>query len=366
MDAKLFYRNPSGQLELKDFTERIPSHQRYVHNPEGALVLKEFAADSQLGLLRIADPVSTALVQGYTNATLIGDKIFTPVRMAKESGRFPAFGQEAFVLPGNLKREVGEKVQRLQAQSGYVTQSLSEYALGVAIENRERNEWAGAPEMLLTSKLTQVTDRIALYREYLQAKLATTYTNYASALRGSGAAFKWGGATPTGDPVSDMRKLILTVQSYVGRRPNVAWFTPASWELFIQNSAVLNRIKYGGSPITPAQMSTRAAAELLQVEEVLVGYAVYGTGPGQGGVGKAALTMGYLWDSVQSSNAGCFVRGTGGGIEPAFGYTWERANSPVVESYYDNSTKSQVWDYEHFFDPAITLQAAGGIYYSIA
>ena len=263
MDAKLFYRNPSGQLELKDFTERIPSHQRYVHNPEGALVLKEFAADSQLGLLRIADPVSTALVQGYTNATLIGDKIFTPVRMAKESGRFPAFGQEAFVLPGNLKREVGEKVQRLQAQSGYVTQSLSEYALGVAIENRERNEWAGAPEMLLTSKLTQVTDRIALYREYLQAKLATTYTNYASALRGSGAAFKWGGATPTGDPVSDMRKLILTVQSYVGRRPNVAWFTPASWELFIQNSAVLNRIKYGGSPITPAQMSTRAAAELL-------------------------------------------------------------------------------------------------------
>ena len=72
------------------------------------------------------------------------------------------------------------------------------------------------------------------------------------------------------------------------------------------------------------------------------------------------------WDSVQSANAGCAIVGTGGGIESAFGYTYERANSPVVESYYDNSTKSQVWDYEHFFDAAVTLSSAGGQYYSLA
>jgi hypothetical protein len=60
------------------------------------------------------------------------------------------------------------------------------------------------------------------------------------------------------------------------------------------------------------------------------------------------------------------IVGSGGGIEPAFGYTWERMNSPVVESYYENQTKSQVWDYEHFFDPAVTLNSAGGQYYSLA
>ena len=338
----------------------------YLRNPQsGMLEAKEFA-DSQLALLRIADPVATNLVQGYTNAEMIGDKIFTPVRMQKETGRFPAFGKEAFVIPGgDIKRAVGGRVQRLQTQSGYVTQSLSEYALGVTVENRELNEWAGTPDMLINSRLLQVAGRIALYRENLQAVLATTSGNYGSGLAVSGAAKAW---ATTGDPVKDMRDLILDVQKNTGLRPNVAWFSPAAWELFINNTAVLARIKYGGEPITPAQMSQAAAAQLLQVSEVHVGYAVYGTGgkASKGGVGKDALTMAHVWDSVQSANAGVCVRGTGGGIEPAFGYTWERNNSPVIESYYENQTKSQVWDYEHFFDPAITLNTAGGLYYSLA
>jgi hypothetical protein len=339
----------------------------YVRNPQtGALDVKEFAV-AELGLLRIADPVATSLVQGFTNAEMIGDQILTPVKMAKETGRFPAFGKEAFVIPyDNIKRAVGEKVQRVQMQTGYVTQSLDEYALGVTLENRERNEWAGSPDLLLNGKLKVVVDKIAGYREYAQSKLITTYTNYDSNLRFSGAAKAW---ASTGDPVKDGRQLILDVQKYNGRRPNVFWFNPTSWELFINNTAVLNRIKYGGEPITPAQMSTQAAAQLLQVEKVVVGYAVAGSpsAPGsEGGVKKSAVTMSYLWEATNSSCAGCAIVGTGGGIEPAFGYTWERMNSPVVESYYENRTKSQVWDYEHFFSPAITLNTAGGIYYSIA
>lgn len=337
----------------------------YVRNPQsGLLETKEFA-DSQLGLLRIADTVMTSLVQGYTNAEMIGDKLFTPVKMAKETGRFPAFGKEAFVIPTNLKRAIGEKVQRIQTQSGYVTMSLSEYALGVALENRERNEWAGSPDMLLTSKLNQVAGKIALLREKTQAVLATTNGSYASGLSTSGASKAWGS---TGDAVKDMLDLILLVQSYNGIRPNKVWFSPAAWALWRRNKAVIDLLKYQGDMASPARVTTQGTAALLEVQEVVVGYAVYGTGgkASEGGVGKGALTMGYVWDSVQSANAGCMITGTGGGIEPAFGYTWERANSPVIESYYDNSTKSQVWDYEHFFDPAVTLNTAGGQYYSLA
>lgn len=334
----------------------------YYRTPEGSLAVKEFAADSQLGLLRIADPIAQQVVQGFSNDSLIGDKFFPSVRMAKETGRFPAFGKEAFIIPANMKRAVGERVQRLITQTGYVAMSLSEYALGVTLENRERNEWAGAPDMLLNGKLLQVADKIALYREKLQMTLLTTYTNYASGNYLSGASKAW---ASTGDPVQDMLDLILTVQGKIGRRPNKVWFNPAAWQLFINNAAVLNRIKYGGSPITPAQMSASAAAQLLQVAEVHIGYAVYGYGS-DGGVKKTAPTMGYLWESVNSAAAGCAYVGSGGGIEPSFGYTYERVNSPVIESYYEYQTKSQVWDYEHFFDPAITLNEAGGIYYSIA
>lgn len=337
----------------------------YMRNPEsGLLETKEFA-DAQLGLLRIADPVATSLVQGFTNADLIGDKFFPSVRMAKETGRFPAFGKEAWFIPANIKRAIGEKVQRIQTQTGYITMALSEYALGVAIENRERNEWAGSPDMLVNGKLMQVADKIALFREKLQATLLTTAGSYGTGLATSGAGKAW---ATTGDPVKDMLQLIQDVQSQIGKRPNKVWFTPTSWLLFINNTAVLNRIKYGGSPITPAQMSISAVAQLLQVEEVAVGYSVYSnTTYTDGGVKKKTVASSYIWDSVvQSSNAGCAFVGKGGGIEASFGYTYERMNSPVIESYYDNSTKSQVWDYEHFFDPAVTLPEAGGMYYSLA
>jgi hypothetical protein len=286
--------------------------------------------------------------------------------MAKESGRFPAFGREAFFVQGDMKRMVGGKVARLQTQSGYVTMSLSEYALGTSLDNRERNEWAGSPDSLVNSKLLQVTDRIALYRESLQSILATTAGNYATGHSVSGAAKGW---ATTGDPVKDMLDLNEIVLKKNGRYPTVAWFSHTAWFLFINNTAVLSRIKYGGEPTTPAQISEKAAAQLLQVDEVLVAKAVFGSpsAPGSDGAPKkSAPTMAFLWDNVQSSNAGVAIRGTGGGIEPAFGYTWERQNSPVIESYYDNATKSQVYDYEHFFDPAITLNDAGAMYYSIA
>ena len=339
----------------------------YVRNKEtGLLEVKEFAAESQLAILRISDPVATQLVQGFTNADLIGDSLFTPVKMSKETGRFPAFGKDAFFIPGNLKRDVGEKVQRIQVQSGYVAMSLSEYALGAAIENRERNEWAGSPDLLLNGKLNMVAGKIALYREKLQAVLASTSGNYLTGLSLSGAAKKWGGSTPTGDAVADMLNLILLVQSYNGRRPNLVWFSPAAWALWRRNPAVIDLMKFQGTMNSPARVTAEGTAALLEVAEVKIGYAVYGTGLGTGDVGKDAPTMAYLWDSVQSANAGCCITGTGGGIEPAFGYTWERINSPVVESYYENQTKSQVWDYEHFFDPAITLNSAGGLYYSLA
>lgn len=335
----------------------------YVRNPQtGLLETKEFAAMAQLATLRISDPVATNLVQGFTNAELKGDQIFTPVKMAKEAGRFPAWGKEAFVIPGNLKRGIGEPVQRVNVLNSYVTMSLDEYALGASIENRERNEWAGSPDSLVNGKLSVVAGKIALYREYLQAVLATTYTNYASTHRFSGAAKAW---ATTGKAVKDMKDLIDLVLSYNGVRPDTVWFSPAAWSLWENNQSVIDCIKYGNSPANPTIVTEEATARLLKVKKVVVPNAVYGTGVGTGKPKGSALTQGFLWDSVATS-AGCCISGTGSGMEPAFGYTWERDNSPIVESYYDNATKSQIWDYEHFFTPAITLNTAGAIYYSLA
>lgn len=342
----------------------------YVRNPQsGSLEIKTFA-DAQLAIGRISDPVAQGIVQGFTNTDMVGDKLFPSLRMAKESGKFPSFGREAFVIPANIKRGVGEKVQRILTQNGSIQMSLSEYALGVGIENRERNEWAGSPDQLLTAKLMTVTGKIALYREKLQATLATTSSNYASGNYASGTTYKW---ATDGDPIKDLRAGRLVIQGKTGRFPNKSWFTPTAWELLINNNNVKQTLKglVNFGSLTAGMVTPQMVAAALQVDEVIIASAVYGTPSANGSDGapkKSALTVGYLWESVGSgvACAGLAYVGEAAGINPSFGYTYERQNSPVIESYYDNTTKSQIWDYEHFFDPAVTMNEAGYLLYSLA
>ena len=343
-------------------------HNIYYRNPENdRLEAKEFA-DAELSLLRIADPIAQNVVQGFTPVGNVGDQLFPIFKTAKESGRFPAFGKEVFVIPGNLKRALGEKIQRLNMQTGYVQIALSEYAEGVAIENRERNEWGGTPDQLVNMKLLTVAGRIANLREQKQAVLATTSGSYASGNSASGATNKW---ATDGAPIYDLRQGKITIEKKIGRSPNVAWFTPTAWELFLNNRDVKQTLKglFSFGSATPGIVTPAMAAAALEVDKVIIGRAVYGTGAANGadgGVKKSALTMNYLWEATNNACAGLAYVGSASGMEPSFGYTYERMNSPVVESYYENQTKSQVWDYEHFFEPAVTLNEAGYLLYAIA
>lgn len=342
-------------------------HLYYVRNSEGALEVKEFSGGgSSAALLRASDPVLTNLVQGYPSDEFVGDSLLTPVQYPKQTGRFPSFGEEAFTIKGDMKRLAGATIARLNTQTGYITASIDQYALGVAIPEEDLNEWAGSPEMLVNARVLAVTDSIRRYREYLQAVAVTTTTNYASGHYVSGASKAW---ATTGDPVKDFDTAQNMIIKKCGRRANVAWFTPGAWTLFKNNASVLSRIVYGGSNTVPAMVSRQAAAALLEVSEVIVCNATYGYGSAPGSDGaplKSPLTKGFLWESVQANNAGLLIRGSGSGIEPAFGYTNERINSPIVESYYENQTKSMIYDQQHFFTPAVTLSKAGFIYYSLA
>lgn len=330
-------------------------------NPSGSVELKEFAADSALSLLRVSDPVLEGISQGFqTDIPMVGDKIFNPVQMDKESGRFPAWGKEAFKIY-DTKRGLYQPVKHMVSQTGYIQASLSQYALGFEVDLRELNEYAGTPDQYLTSKQNMVMTSLRIQRENAQAVLATTSSSYASGFAVSGASKQWGS---TGDPVKDLLQAILQVQKQNGRRPDNVTFSPAAWILFINNASVLDRIKYQGTNVNPANVTENMVAQLLSVQTVQVGYAVSGAGAG-GGKGQADLTMGFIWDSVQSANVVISITGRGLQI-PAFGYTYEKKDSLKVESYYLPQTQTQNYDTSMFYDAFVTLNNAGFLYYSLA
>lgn len=330
-------------------------------NTDGSVALKEFAADSALSLLRVSDPVLEGISQGFvTDVPMVGDKLFNVVPMDKESGRFPAWGKEAFKIY-ETKRGLYQPVKHMISQTGYIQASLSQYALGFEVDLRELNEFAGTPDQYLTGKQNMVMQSLKLQRENAQAVLATTSSGYASGFAVSGASKKW---ASTGDPYQDIRQGILQVQKQNGRRPDTIVFSPAAWELFVANAAILDRIKYQGTNANPANVTTNMIAQLFQIQTVEVGYAASGTGSG-GGKGQADLTMGFVWDSVQSANVVIAITGRGLQI-PAFGYTYEKKDSLKVESYYLPQTQTQNYDTSMFYDPFITLTNAGFLYYGLA
>lgn len=369
MNGKVLFRNLKEEVEIREFSE-MAAHKRWVKSYDGMggvkIELKEFAGgDSQLGLLRIADPILTTISQGYQpQKTFVGDEIFPEVRVPKESGRFPAWGAESLLLPGNLKRGIGQKVVRMQNQSGYIQFGLDEIAEGFDVENRELNEWAAGADQLLVGRQNNIDSHIALYRENAQAVLATTVGSYATNYSLSGASKAW---ATSGDATKDMLQLIALVRKTNVTQNMVAWFTPTAWYLFTNNASVFNKIKYGGTPADPAQLYNGgeiAVARLLGVEKVVVAWAGYRYGT-VGGFLQAAGTADWLWEATNGACAGVAVVGQGWQV-PAFGYTYERLNSPIVESWYDNSVKSMKYDTEHFFSSAVTKTDGGAMYYALA
>ncbi len=310
-------------------------------------------SDSQLALLRVSDPVLTAIAQGYRNEEYVGSFLFPRVPSEKESGYFPAFGKEAFRIY-TTKRPLRGEVTKMEVLTGRVQLTLTEHSLGFELDEREIKEFASTKDQLVTMRQLMVSDALDLEREYAQAVLATTPGNFATANKKNGGT-NWGS---TGSPVTDIKVAREAIRQQIGRYPNVAIFDPTAWRLFTENADVKDRIKYTQRAIVTEDI----AASLLEIPTVKVGRAVYGTG-GPGGVGETALTMSDLWGSVQAGNVVLAHVGSGWGM-PGFGYTYEKIGYPQVSSYYWQRTKSEVFEEQRIYDAAITLASAGYLIYN--
>lgn len=337
----------------------------------------EFAGDNQLGLLRVADPILTKLAQGYSNQRIVADKIFPTVPSEKETGRFPAFGQEAFKIY-DTKRPLRGLVKKMEVVQGNVLISLDEHSLGFLLDDREGQEFALGADALRAIRAGMVSDALNLERDYNAAVLCTTSGNFGSGNKATGAGWNnWGAGTD--NPVSQILIARDKVRQATGRFPNVGIFDPTAWRLFRQNTIVRTMVQYtagvgvgasgtagapAGGPGTGMIITEQMAAYLLELEEVYVARSIYGYGPG-GGVGEAALTVADTWSTVQSGNFFMCYRGKPELMEPAFGYSFMKKDYPQVAAYRMDSNESDAYDEKRIYTDAVTLATAGFLGYSI-
>ena len=79
-------------------------------------------------------------------------------------------------------------------------------------------------------------------------------------------------------PVQDLRHYKMAMASATGFVPNTLVLGPKVFETLCMHPDILERIKYGGTPGSPAVISENALAQVLGIDRVIVPMAVMNTG----------------------------------------------------------------------------------------
>lgn len=243
----------------------------------------------------VVQPQLTAITLAYRNARFIADDAMPRLPVSSKNFKWSQYTlADGFTIPDT---RVGRKSKpnEIDWTASEQTSSVADYALDDAIPNDDIEMAASAsrvagvqaidPRMRSTELLT---DLVALDREKRVADLLFTLGTYPAANRATlSGTSQWSDKTNS-DPITAMLNA-LDIPMY---RPNILVLGQAVWTQLRQHPKVTAAVyPAGGNAIGGASPIGRAAlAELLEVDEVIVGQGWYNSAkPGQ------AASMVRLW-----------------------------------------------------------------------
>lgn len=287
-------------------------------------------ANSRIDDLRMIDPVLTTVAQGYSNASMIATKLFPVVKVSKLKGKIPVFGKEAFVIR-DMYRAMRAASNRIPpADLELVEYETREKDVEMALDYIEEEETPDSTR--LEHRITkQLVDMIELSREKEAADMVQDPAAYDSSMKNEiDAAHAFNDYSLSIDPVTIIKDGMAAVRNKIALYPNTMVIGESSYRALVNHPQIIERVKYTGA----ANVNRKALAELLDIDNVYVGMAVW-TDDGQtfNDVWQDNIVLAYVDRSEEHSRSE---------YNPSFGYTLQRKNKPEVDSYYENGGKIKV------------------------
>lgn len=296
---------------------------------------------------RVVDPVLTAVAQGIKQQDLIGSALFPRVNVPLRAGKIIVFGREDFMLYATA-RAPGENTRRVSFGRGSTPYALEQHALEATIDLSTRDEAQNSIGIDEQERYLAMTRRIiALRTEKAQADLARTAANYQASNKTSltGTA-RWSDFSGTSDPLVDVEAGKEAIRAKIGLYPNTIVIPAAVWKSLKYHPKLIDRIKYTSRD----SLSVEMVAELLEVENIVIGKSVYSTDAG---------VLADVWgkDVILAYTDPASMEAMGA---PTYGYTYGLDGFPQVEEpYIDRATKSMVMPVTDELQPVMTAPDAG-------
>lgn len=223
--------------------------------------------------------ISIAYLQSASS--FIASRVFPTVPVAKQSDRYFQYDRGEFNRAMMEKRAPGTE----SAGSSYKLDSNPSYFCDIwalhkdipdevranadqpLAPDREATEWLTLQALLRKEKLWA--------SRYFAASLwGTEYTGVNSGPTGS-QFLRWNDAAS--NPIEDIRAGATAMHIKTGFRPNKLTLGRQVYDKLVDHPDIIDRVKYGQTPGSPATVNKTALAQLFEIDEVLVMDAIENT-----------------------------------------------------------------------------------------
>lgn len=215
------------------------------------------------------DPVWTRYAQGLQNTGYIANKIFPIISVAEsdKSGKIPLVSGE-HLESSQMKRAPHGRTPVVNGNpiTGYATYAAELNVLSYGIDITERK---GKVLDMYKHGTFVVSEKVLLERERRTADLVRNNALYTDG-NTSTPTNKWNN-TSTSDPLADFETAFGVIETNVGSVGLKVAMGGKAWRSFKNHPLVKEMIKYSQVGVVTPQL----AAQLLEVDEIIVGKSVY-------------------------------------------------------------------------------------------
>jgi len=288
------------------------------------------------------DPLLSKISIAYKNTDYIAEQILPVIKSKKITGKYYIY-DKANLRPVDSERGAGAPANEVGYGVSVSTPYVCiDHALKEIVpdELKEQAETPMSPEVDATEN---ITEKLLIEKELAISTYMSDETNLTNYTTLSGTS-QWSDYENS-DPINDIETGIESVRSKILHAANTLVLGQQVWNSLKNHPDLIERIKYSGF----GKMTTQALANLLSIDNVVIGAAGYvGTNEGQTEV------LSYLWGKHAWLT---YVTKTPGIKKVSFGYHFNYRKS--ADKWYDIDREG-TWVRVHDFytREIITVDAA--------
>lgn len=223
--------------------------------------------------------ISVAYIQDASR--FVAARVFPNIPVAKQSDRYFTYDRGDFNRDEMRERAPGTESEG----SGYNVDNTPTYYTPVYAFHRDIPDQvrsnADAPLNLDTEATIYVTQKALIKREklwadgYFKPGIWTFDMAGVASSPGAGQFLKWSDAAST--PIEDIRAGKRAIAEETGFEPNTLVLGRPVFDALVDHPDIIDRVKYGQTPGSPAMVSRQALASLFEVERIEVMNAISNT-----------------------------------------------------------------------------------------